>query len=112
MEPDPYGTPRLDAYRARTETPLDLLALFTIWLTVLPFTGATDTSSFNWWVFGRLALSVVYGIDLWIRARLSTNRARYVATHPLSLFAVIVPTVRIVFSVRLLSSMFRKGALD
>ena len=112
MEPDPLSTPALDAYRRRTETPLDLLALFTIWLTVLPFTGATDTSGFTWWVAGRLALSVVYGIDLWIRARLSKHRLRYLRTHPLALAVVLVPTVRIVFSVRLLSSMFRKGALD
>src|SRR3954447_20504739 len=111
MAPDPLTTPRLEAWLRQTQTPLDLLALFTIWLTVLPFTSAT-ARGFTWWLVARLGLSVIYGIDLFIRARLSTNGRRYVITHPVALAAVIIPTIRILFSLRLLHSMFRKGALD
>jgi len=111
MEPDPLMTPRLEAWVARTQTPLDLLALLTIWLTILPFTSAVDTSGLNWWIVARAALSTVYGIDIAVRARRSTNPWRYLRTHPLSVLVVVVPTLRIVFSVRLLRAMFHRGNL-
>ena len=63
---------RLEDWLRRTQTPLDLVALMTIWLTILPFTRVTDTSSFTFWVIGRLMLSCLYGIDILVRARLST----------------------------------------
>jgi len=110
-EPDHLTTPELQEWLRRTQTPLDLVALMTIWLTVLPFTTATDTDGVTFWVVGRLLLSGLYGIDLTVRARLSAAPRRYVLSHPIALAAVIIPTVRILFSLRLLSSMFRKGAL-
>jgi voltage-gated potassium channel len=110
-EPDHLTTPALQAWLQRTQTPLDLVALMTIWLTILPFTRATDTSGFTFWVVGRLLLSLLYGIDITVRARLSASPRRYVLSHPIALLAVVVPFVRILFSIRLLSSMFRKGAL-
>jgi voltage-gated potassium channel len=109
--PDPLSTPRLERWLAATTTPLDFLALATIWLTILPFTRATDTSSLTFWVVGRLMLSLVYGIDMGIRCHLSTNGRRYFLKHPVGVAAVIVPPVRILFSLRLLGSMFRKGNL-
>jgi voltage-gated potassium channel len=111
MEPDSPTTPRLEEWLRRTQTPLDLLALLTIWLTVLPFTSATDTSGLTWWVVGRLLLSMVYGIDVVVRSRLSGRPWRYIASHPVAVAAVVIPTIRILFSIRLLGSMFRKGAL-
>jgi hypothetical protein len=61
---------RLDEYEARTREPLDLLAMATLWLVVVPV-----------WDYGhgvkyivlalRVALSVVYGIDLAIRSALA-----------------------------------------
>jgi hypothetical protein len=111
MEPDHLSTPRLEAWLRTTQTPLDFLALVTIWLTILPFTRATDTSGFTFWVAGRLALSFIYGVDLAVRAHLSARPRRYVLSHPLSLAAVLIPTVRIFFSLRLLGAMFRKGNL-
>lgn len=109
--PDPLSTPRLESWLAATTTPLDFLALATIWLTVLPFTRATDTSGLTFWVTGRIVLSLVYGVDMAIRCHLSTNGRRYFVKHPLGVAAVIVPPVRILFSLRLLGAMFRKGNL-
>lgn len=110
-EPEHLTTPALEAWLQRTQTPLDLVALMTIWLTILPFTRATDTSDVTVWVVGRLLLSGLYGIDLIVRSRLSAAPLRYVRSHPIALAAVLIPFVRIVFSIRLLGSMFRKGAL-
>jgi voltage-gated potassium channel len=111
MPPEHMSTPRLDEWLRRTQTPLDLLALLTIWLTILPFTTATDTTGLTGWVVGRLVLSVVYGIDVAVRCHLSEQPFRYFRTHPLAVAAVVIPFIRIFFSLRLLSSMFRKGAL-
>jgi voltage-gated potassium channel len=101
---------RLAEYEARTRVPLDLLALGTLWLVVVP-----------WWDFGhvaeysvlgfRLALSVVYGIDIAIRSALARRHVHYALTHPLSLIAVVAPPVRVLFSLRLVRSMFRRGHL-
>lgn len=101
---------RLAEYEARTREPLDLLALATLWLVVVP-----------WWDFGhevkyivlafRIALSVVYGIDLVIRSALAPRHVRYALTHPIALASVLYPPVRVIFSIRLLRSMFRRGHL-
>ena len=119
MEPDPpvtldrdhLTTPALEAWLARTRTPLDLLALLTIWLTILPFTAASATWGLTPWTIGRLVLSTVYAIDLVVRARLSRAPHRYVVSHPIALAAVVVPPIRILFSLRLLHAMFRRGNL-
>jgi voltage-gated potassium channel len=107
---DPSG--RLAAYEARTQGPLDLLALITLWLAVVPpwdFSSADDVRYAVWAV--RVGLSVVYGIDLAIRSALARRHVRYVLTHPVVLVSVFYPPVRLVFSIRLLRSMFRRGNL-
>ena len=101
---------RLAGYEARTRGPLDLLALATLWLVVVP-----------WWDYGhevkyvvlacRFVLSLVYGIDLAIRSTLAPRRVHYALTHPLALASVIFPPVRVIFSVRLIQSIFRRGQL-
>jgi hypothetical protein len=99
---------RLDEYEARTREPLDLLAMATLWLVVVPV-----------WDYGhgvkyivlalRVALSVVYGIDLAIRSALAPRHVHYALTHPLALASVLYPPVRVFFSLRLVRSMFRRG---
>ena len=99
---------RLAAYMARSDVPLDLLALATLWLVVVPP-----------WYFGheivqlifRVGISAVYGIDLAIRSVLSGRPRHYVRTHPVVLASVLYPPVRVVFSFRLVRSMFRRGNL-
>jgi voltage-gated potassium channel len=108
---DPTG--RLAAYIAKTQTPLDLLALATLWIVVVPpgdFGTAHHASTFALVV--RLGLSVVYGIDLAIRTRLARRRWHYVRTNLLSLVVVVFPPVRVIFSFRLVRSLFRRGNLE
>jgi voltage-gated potassium channel len=103
---DPNG--RLAAFEAKTQIPLDLLALVTLWIVVVPP-----------WDFGhdvivwivRISLSVVYGVDLIIRGVLSGRPVRYALTHPVALASVVLPPVRVIFSLRLVRSMFRRGHL-
>jgi voltage-gated potassium channel len=101
---------RLAAFQARTEIPLDLLALLTLWLVVVP---PWDFGHDVGWIVwpARIALSVVYGIDLTIRGVLAGRPVRYALTHPVALASVIFPPVRVVFSVRLIRSVFRRGNL-
>ena len=104
------GPDRLAWYEASSREPLDLLALATLWLVVVP-----------WWDYGhevkyivlafRVALSVVYGIDLAIRSALAPRHLHYLLSHPLALASVLYPPVRVFFSVRLVRSMFRRGHL-
>jgi voltage-gated potassium channel len=99
---------RLADYLARSEVPLDLLALVTVWLVVVPpWDYGHDIVV---WII-RIGLSVVYGIDLAIRSVLSGRRAHYVVTHPVVLASVLYPPVRVIFSFRLVRSMFRRGNL-
>jgi voltage-gated potassium channel len=104
---DPAG--RLAAFEARTQVPLDLLALVTLWLTVVPP-----------WDFGhdvvvyaaRLCLSLVYAVDLGIRSALARRHVHYALAHPVALASVVFPPVRVIFSLRLARSMFRRGHLE
>ena len=105
---DPTG--RLAAYLANTQTPLDVLALLTLWIVVIPpgDFGAGRTAAFA----VRLSLSAVYAVDITVRARLARRHMRYVRRHWLSLVVVALPPLRVVFSVRLVRSIFRRGNLE
>ena len=101
---------RLANPEARTEIPMDLLALVTLWLVLVPpWDFGHDLYGIAW--TARIAVSVVYGIDLAIRSVLSRSPVRYVLAHPVVLASVLYPPVRVVFSVRLVRSMFRRGNL-
>ena len=107
---DPDG--RLAAYIARTQTALDLLALATLWIVVVPpgdFGTAHDARTLALTV--RVAVSVVYGIDMTIRSVLAHRHVHYLLTHPLGIVSVIFPPVRVIFSFRLVRSVFRRGHL-
>ena len=107
---DDDASGRLAAYEARTQVPLDLLALVTLWLVLVPPWDFGHDVEAVWWTV-RIALSVVYGIDLAIRGVLAGRPLRYALTHPVALAAVIFPPVRVIFSFRLVQSMFRRGHL-
>jgi voltage-gated potassium channel len=107
---DPGG--RLAAYEARTQTSLDLLALATLWLCVVPLGDFSAAHDIRLLVLAfRAALSAVYGIDMAIRSTLARRHLRYLTTHPLGVASVIFPPIRLVFSIRLVRSMFRRGNL-
>jgi voltage-gated potassium channel len=101
---------RLAAYEAKTQTGLDLLALVTLWLVLVPPWDFGHDVEGLWWIV-RIGLSVVYGIDLAIRGVLAGRPVRYALARPLALAAVLFPPVRVIFSVRLVRSMFRRGHL-
>ena len=101
---------RLAQYEARTREPLDLLALATLWLVVVPPWDFGHDVTYIVWAF-RIALSVVYGIDIAIRSALAPRHVHYALTHPLALISVVIPPVRVIFSLRLVQSMFRRGHL-
>jgi voltage-gated potassium channel len=107
---DPSG--RLTAYLARTQTPLDLLALATLWITVVQpsdFSTAHHVRAIALTV--RIAVSAVYAIDMAIRSFLARRHLQYLVTHPLGLVSVIFPAIRVIFSLRLVRSIFRRGNL-
>lgn len=104
---------RLAAYEARTEIPLDLLALLTVWIAVVPPGDFGTTDGVRDVVLAiRTGLSVVYGIDLIIRSVLAGRGAHYALTHPLRIVTVVFPPTRVIFSLRLFRSMFRRGNLS
>jgi hypothetical protein len=101
---------RLAQYEARTRQPLDLLALATLWLIVVPPGDYGHEVRYIVLAF-RIALSAVYGIDIGIRSTLAPRHVHYALTHPLALVSVVLPPVRVIFSIRLVQSMFRRGHL-
>ena len=107
---DPSG--RLGVYLARTRTPLDLLALLTLWIVVVPYTdfGSKHHISTIALVV-RIGVSVVYAIDMTVRATLAKRHLYYLLTHPVGVLSVPLPPIRLIFSLRLLRSIFRRGNL-
>src|SRR5262249_48108489 len=103
------GNDRLDAYIRRTQTPLDLIALCTLWVVVVPprLLGAPgDIEAIAWVV--RISVSVIYGADMTIRTWLAFHRWRYLRQHVVGIVAVIFPPVRVIFSLRLIRMLFRR----
>ena len=99
---------RLAAYQARTRSALDLLALVTLWFVVVPpWYYGQDIRGIAWAL--RIALSAVYGIDLAIRGVLAGRPVRYAVANPLASASVLLPPVRVIFSLRLVRDMFRRG---
>jgi voltage-gated potassium channel len=95
---------------ARTQTPLDLLALVTLWIVVIPPGDFGDASTAA--VIVRATLSAIYGVDMTIRTVLARRHLHYLRTHLLGLAVVAVPPVRVVFSLRLVRSVFQRGHLS
>jgi voltage-gated potassium channel len=107
---DPDG--RVAAYVARTQTALDLLALATLWIVVVPPSDfGTSHHARALAVTVRVAVSAVYGIDITIRTALARHHVHYLLTHSPAIFSVIFPPVRVIFSLRLVRSVFRRGNL-
>jgi voltage-gated potassium channel len=107
---DPTG--RLAAYIKRTQNGLDLLALVTLFLVVVPPSDFGTDHGATIALVVRVLLSVIYGIDATIRTRYAQNRRLYLRTHRVMLVSVVLPPVRVIFSIRLIRSLFRRGHLS
>ena len=110
MTDNAHRPDRMAEYEARTRDPLDLLALSTLWLVVVPPGDFGHRVTYVVLAF-RVALSAVYGIDIAIRSALAPRHVHYALTHPVALISVVVPPVRVIFSIRLVRSVFRRGHL-
>ncbi len=96
----------------RTQDALDLFALLTLWIVVVPLERIGEGPDVT--VGGlmlRFAVSAVFAIDIGVRTWLAPRRWHYLRTHPLSVVAVVVPPARVLFSLRLITSLFRRGRL-
>jgi voltage-gated potassium channel len=102
---------RLAEYEARTRAPLDLLALATLWLVVVPPGDFGHGVTYLIVIAFRVALSAVFGVDLAVRSALAPRHLHYALTHPVALVSVVFPPVRVIFSIRLVRSVFRRGQL-
>lgn len=110
-EPEQWD-PQVDRWMARTQLPLDMFALATIWLSFIPITDMLKFNSHRLlWISARAGLSLVFAIDIGVRARLSGRMGRYLMTPPFGVLAALLPPFRLIFSLRLLQSMFRRGSL-
>jgi voltage-gated potassium channel len=111
IDDDPTG--RLGAYLARTQTALDILALLTLWIVVVPVADFGNRHGLRGYgLTFRLVLSFIYAVDMTIRVRLARRHWHYLRTHPLGVLAIIFPPVRVLFSLRLIRVLFRRGNLD
>ncbi|MFY9773850.1 MAG: ion channel [Trebonia sp.] len=110
MTDNAHRPDRMAEYEARTRDPLDLLALSTLWLVVVPPGDFGHRVTYVVLAF-RVALSAVYGTDIAIRSALAPRHVHYALTHPLALISVLAPPVRVIFSIRLVRSVFRRGHL-
>ncbi len=105
-------SPELEAYILRTESTLDLVALLTLWIVLIPFRSfGTDTTAFIAAFLTKLSVSLVFAVDMFRRARLAPQPWTYVWAHPIGLLAIGFPPIRILFSIRLVTSLFRRGHL-
>ena len=110
MTDNAHRPDRLAEYQGRTRDLLDLLALSTLWLVVVPPGDFGHRVTYVVIAF-RIALSAVYGVDIAIRSSLAPRHVHYALTHPVALISVVVPPVRVIFSIRLVRSVFRRGHL-
>ena len=100
---------RLERYRRRTSLPLDVLALLTLWLVVVPPSkfGIDQAVAITL----RVALSCVYAADFLIRIALAPQHWAYFRANRRFIIVVILPATRLIFSLRLLTAGFRRGSL-
>jgi voltage-gated potassium channel len=101
---------RVNGYQRRWRIPLDMLALVTVWLIVVPPGVVTSNHLLYLALLSlRLGLSVVYAVDITVRARLAPHHWFYVRHNPLSVASVFLPFLRVLFSLQLLRSVFQRG---
>jgi voltage-gated potassium channel len=110
---DTNTSDRLERYLERARRPLDLFALLTLWVVVVPldrFGPGEDVVPLG--LALRLSISAVFAADLAIRCHLAPRPVRYLVAHPVAVLAVVFPPARLVFSLRLIASLFERGQIQ
>ena len=105
------SSPRLERYVERTQNALDLFALLTLWIVLVPWSELNRGGASIPAVAARVFISSVYGVDMAVRCSMAPQGLRYARQHPIGLLAVVLPPIRVAFSLRLVQSLFRRGAL-
>ena len=101
---------RVEAHQRTWQTPLDLLALVSIWFVVVPASVISSRHGVDVVLLVlRLLLSAVYAVDIIIRVRLAPHHLYYLRHNLLSVATVFFPFLRVLFSLRLLRSIFQRG---
>jgi len=101
---------RVEAHQRIWQTPLDLLALVSIWFVVVPASVISPRHGVDVVLLVlRLLLSAVYAVDIIIRVRLAPHHLYYLRHNLLSVATVFFPFLRVLFSLRLLRSIFQRG---
>ena len=59
----------------------------------------------------RIGVSAIYAIDMTVPATSAKRHLFYLLTHPVGVLSVPLPPIRLIFSLRLLRSIFRRGNL-
>ena len=103
----------VQAYQQRWRLPLDVLALVTVWLVVVPPAVMTANHTvYEVLLTLRLGLSATYALDLAVRARLAPRHLYYVVHNPIAVATVFVPFLRVLLSLQLLRSVFQRGNFE
>ncbi len=104
---------RVTAYQRRWRIPLDLLALVTIWLIVVPPGVITQNHDLYVVLLAlRIGLSAVYAVDITVRTKLAPRHWYYLRHNLLSVASVFLPFIRVAFSLQLLRSVFQRGNFE
>jgi voltage-gated potassium channel len=104
---------RVTAYQNQWRTPLDMLALLSIWFVVVPPSIITSRHGIYVSLLGlRLLLSLIYAVDILWRSRLAPHHWYYLVHNPLSVATVFIPFLRVLFSLQLLRSVFKRGNFE
>ncbi len=101
---------RVDAYQRRWRMPLDVLALLTMWLIVVPPGVITSNHALYLALLGlRFGLSATYAVDIAVRTSLAPDHWYYLRHNLVSVATVVIPFLRVVFSLQLLRTVFQRG---
>jgi voltage-gated potassium channel len=101
---------RVNAYQRRWRLPLDILALLTFWLIVVPPGVITSNNVLYLFLLSiRLGLSLVYAIDITVRAKLAPHHWYYLQHNLVSVASVFIPFLRVLLSLQLLRLIFQRG---
>ncbi len=101
---------RFRSHRKLIDSWLDSLALATIWLVVVPIWHYHGTARIAA-LAARIVISIIYAVDFLNRFVHASDRSKYLSQTWFEIVVIFVPPLRVVTSVRVFRSIFRRGEL-